>query len=258
MTPWSLKNRLVARSLEREWEEKLRQVEEIDRAYERWHGEQTVSLSDADRDELEALVENIPQIWHLPTTTAADRKQILRILIRNVVLDQKRESGLVWVKVIWQTGATSEHWIRRSVHSYRQHSTLDHLQQRIRELNAESKMDAELAVILNREGFVPARNKSFSSGSIYLLRKQWNIPTVKINGSEENPDRWVDGSYSVRGVAKLLGISEQTVFKWLRNGCLKGQQLAKGMPWKVKLSQKQLAAPSPKIRRMKRSKKEAS
>jgi Recombinase zinc beta ribbon domain/Recombinase/Phage antirepressor protein KilAC domain len=251
-------NRLVARSLERQWEEKLRQAEEIDRAYERWRAEQTVSVSDADRSELETLAENVPQIWHAPTTTAADRKQILRILIRNVVLDQKRESGLVWVKVIWQTGATSEHWIRRSVHSYGQHSTLNHLQQRIRELNAENKMDAEIAEILNQEGFLPARNKSFSSAGVYLLRKRWNIPTVKINGSEENPERWPDGSYSVRGVAKLLGITEQTVFKWLHNGRLTGRQLAKGMPWQVKLSQKRLAALSIKTRRIKRSKKEAS
>jgi DNA invertase Pin-like site-specific DNA recombinase len=251
-------NRLVARSLERQWEERLRRAEEIDRAYERWRAEQTLSLSDADRNELAVLADNVPQIWRAPTTTAADRKQILRILIRNVVLDQKRENGLVWAKVIWQTGATSEHRIRRSVHSYRHHSDLNHLQQRIRELNAESKMDAEIAAILNRDGFAPARNKSFSSASIYLLRKQWNIPTVKINGSEENPERWPDGSYSVKGVAKQFGVTEQTIFKWLRNGRLTGEQLAKGMPWRIRLSKKRLAELSRKIRRIRRSKKEAS
>jgi hypothetical protein len=119
-------------------------------------------------------------------------------------------------------------------------------------------MDAEIAAVLNREGFAPARNKSFSSASIYLLRKQWNIPTVKINGSEENPERWPDGSYSVKGVAKQFGVTEQTVFKWLRNGCLTGEQLAKGMPWRIRLSKKRLAELSRKIRRIKRSKKEAS
>ena len=251
-------NRLVARSLEQQWEEKLRQVEEIDRAYEHWRTEQTVSLTDVDRGELEALAKNTPQIWRAPTTTAADRKQILRILIRNVVLDKKREDGLVWIRVIWQTGATSEHWIRRSVQSYRQHADLDNLRRRIRELNAANKMDGEIAAILNQEGFVSARGKSFSGGVIYLLRKQWNIATVKINGSDENPDRWPDGSYSVRGAAEALGINEQTVFDWLRKGRLTGQQLAKGMPWRVRLPQKRLAELSRQIRRIKRSKKEVS
>jgi DNA invertase Pin-like site-specific DNA recombinase len=251
-------NRLVARSLERQWEEKLRQAEEIDRAHERWRAEQTVSLSDADRSELGVLAENTPRIWHSPTTTVTDRKQILRLLIRNVVLDQRRESGMVWIKVIWQTGATSEHAVRRAVHSYRQHSDLNHLQQRIRELNAANKMDAEIAAILNNEGFLPARKRTFSGADIYLLRKRWSVSTVKINGSKENPDRWPDGSYSAKGAAKLLGITEQTVFKWLHNGRLTGQQLAKGMPWRVRLPRKRLAELSKKIRRITRSKKEAS
>jgi DNA invertase Pin-like site-specific DNA recombinase len=251
-------NRLVARSLERQWEERLRHSEEIEHAYERWRSQQAISITEADRNELAALADNVPQIWHASTTTAADRKQILRILIRNVVLDQKRALGLVWIKVIWQTGATSEHSVRRSVQSYRQHSDLSRLRQRIGELNAESKMDAEIATILNREGFVPARGQSFSGESIFCLRKQWNIRTVKINGSGENPDRWPDGSYSVRGAAEALGITGQTVFKWLRKGRLVGEQLAKGMPWQISLSKKRIAELSGQVRRAKRSKKEAS
>jgi hypothetical protein len=181
----------------------------------------------------------------------------LRILVRSVVLDQKREHGLVWIKINWQTGAASEHWIRRSVQSYRQHADLDRLQRRVRELNAANKMDAEIARILNHEGFVPARGKSFTGENVFCLRRQWNIPTVKINGCDENPDRWPDGSYSIRGAAKALGVTEQTVFKWLRKGHLAGQQLAKGMPWQVELSRKRIAELSKQIGRMKRSRKEA-
>jgi DNA invertase Pin-like site-specific DNA recombinase len=250
-------NRLVARSLERQWEDKLRQSEGIEHAYERWRSEQAVLITDADRNELEALADGVPKIWNAPTTTAADRKQILRILIRNVTLDQKRDRGLVWIKVVWQTGATSEHYVRRSVQSYRQHADLGRLRQRIDELNAERKMDAEIATILNREGFVPARGTSFSSESIFCLRKQWNIPTVKINGSDENPDRWPDGTYSVRGAAEALGITEQTVFKWLSRGRLIGRQLAKGMPWQISVSKKRIVELSAQVRRTKRSKKEA-
>src|SRR5438067_13941872 len=66
---------------------------------------------------------------------------------------------------------------------------------------------------------------------VHLLRKRWRIPTVKINGTAANPSRWPDGSYSVQGVATILGITPQTIFKWLRKGRLAGRQLAKGMPW---------------------------
>ena len=53
---------------------------------------------------------------------------------------------------------------------------------------------------------------------------------------------WPDGSYSVQGVATILGITPQTIFKWLRKGRLAGRQLAKGMPWQISLSPKQVEA----------------
>ena len=105
-------NRLVARSLERQWEEKLREVEATDQAYQSWRSEQILSLSDADREALLAMGEDLPKVWNAATTTAADCKQILRFLVRDVVLNQKREQGQIWIKIIWATGALSEHAMR--------------------------------------------------------------------------------------------------------------------------------------------------
>jgi hypothetical protein len=65
------------------------------------------------------LGENLPRIWHAVTTAAADRKRILRFVVREVVLDQRRAQGQVWLKIVWQTGATSEHCLQRRVHTYR-------------------------------------------------------------------------------------------------------------------------------------------
>ena len=59
------------------------------------------------------------------TTTAADRKRILRFVIREVILDQKRITGHVWLKILWQTGATSEHAVQRRVHTYKDYADLD-------------------------------------------------------------------------------------------------------------------------------------
>ena len=230
-------NRLVARSLERLWEEKLRRVEEIEREYETWRHAQAVSISDADRAEILALGEHLPQVWHAPTTTAADRKQILRLVIKEVALDQKRQQGLVWMRIVWQTGAASEHWMRRRVQSYAQHADLDQLRERVRELNVSQKMDAEIAAVLNAEGLCSAHGPTFSGEVVHLLRKKWGIPTVKINGTTANPNRWPDGSFSVQGAAEILGITSQTVFDWLRKGWLSGRQLAKGMPWQILLSE---------------------
>src|SRR5258708_33436698 len=82
-------NRLVARSLERQWEEKLRDVEATEQAFQRWRSQQSLDLSEADREALLAMGEDMPKIWHAATTTATDRKQILRFLISDVMFDQK-------------------------------------------------------------------------------------------------------------------------------------------------------------------------
>ena len=60
-------NRLVARSLERAWEERLRIVEQVEAEYERWRREQPLALGDAERAEILAVGENITDVWHAPT-----------------------------------------------------------------------------------------------------------------------------------------------------------------------------------------------
>jgi hypothetical protein len=249
---------LSAISLERAWEDKLRAVETIEQEYARWHSEESVILSDADRAALQTLGENLPQIWRAPTTSAADRKRILRFIVHEVALDQKRERGQVWLKIVWQTGATSEHRLQRRVHTYRDYIDLDRLRQRILELNTAGKMDKEIAAILNQESFVAARGCEFKGENVWLLRKRWNIPTVKINGDSANPMRWPDGTFSVRGAAAALGVTTQTVFDYLARGLLAGHQLTKGQPWQVELTDEQMTRLRARVRHTKRSKKEAS
>jgi len=251
-------NRLVARSLERVWEERLRRVEQIEQEYDAWRRQQTAAISNSEREQILALGEDLPQLWHAASTTAADRKQIVRLVIKEVTLDQKRRRGYVWIRIIWQTGAASEHWLQRRVQSYAQHADQDRVQQRIVELNAHRKMDHEIAAILNEEGFRTAHGPPFSGNMIHVLRTKWGIPTVKINGNATNPPQWPDGTYSVQGAAEAIGITPQIIFDWLRKGRLSGEQLAKGMPWRIFLSPEQAAVLAKQVRRTNRPITEAS
>ena len=251
-------NRLVARSLERQWEEKLRAVEATEQAYQGWRSQQISTLSDADREALLAMGKELPKVWNAATTEAADRKQILRFLVREVILDQKREPGQVVMRIGWATGALSEHRLRRNVQAYDGYAQLPDLERRIRELNAGQKLDAEIAGILNQEGFISARGLPFSSDLVHMLRHRWAIPTVKINGKDCNPPRWSSGAYSVQGAAAVLGVTAQTVFKWIGRGRLKGRQLKKGMPWQIELEDEQVEALKAMIQRKSLPRKRAS
>jgi DNA invertase Pin-like site-specific DNA recombinase len=251
-------NRLVARSLERVWEEKLRAADAIEQDYERWRSDEPLVLSEPDRHALQRMGEDLPGIWRSPSTTSADRKAILRLVICEVILDQKRLRGQVWLRILWQTGATSDHSLQRRTHAYRNYIDVDRLRQRVTELNAAGKMDKEIAATLNEEGFVAARGCAFKGGNVWLLRTRWGVPTVKINGKSANPEQWPDGSFSVQGAADALGVTSQTIFDYLAHGFLEGRQLTKGQPWQIELSDQQIATLRARVSRTRRSKKEAS
>jgi DNA invertase Pin-like site-specific DNA recombinase len=249
-------NRLVARSLEALWEEKLREAERIEQEYERWKVEQAAVLDTEDRARITTLGIDLPQLWE--NLGNADRKTMLRLVIDQVVLDQRRAKGMVWMRIVWQTGATTEHWIKRRTAAYTEAAQVDLIEQRIRELNAAGLMDAAIATTLNAEGLLNCRGGAFTNETVHLLRQRWNIRTVKLNGVDFNPARWPDGSYSIHGAAKALGITEQTVFKWLKKGRLQGRQLTKGQPWQVDLTEQQITQFRVLVPRISPSRRKAS
>jgi DNA invertase Pin-like site-specific DNA recombinase len=251
-------NRLVARTLELLWEEKLRAAEAIEKDYEQWRLQEPLVLSDADRAALRALGENLPGIWRAPTTSAADRKRILRFVIREVMLDQKRVRGQVSINILWQTGALTEHAMRRRVHCYDDYDNVETLRRRVSELNRSGKMDREIAAALNCEGFVAARGRPFQGETIWLLRKRWGLKTVKINGTDANPARWPDGTYSIQGAAAALGATPQTIFKYLKRRLLNGRQSTKGQPWQIDLTDDQILQLRTRLQRMRRPTMRAS
>jgi DNA invertase Pin-like site-specific DNA recombinase len=232
-------HRLVARTLERNWEERLREVEKVEQDYETWLQQNRLQLTEGDRRDILALGEDLPKVWSAPSTTAADRKQILRLVIKEVIVDRSRARGKAWFQINWQTGAISEHWFIRPVLNYDEYVDLEALEQRVRELLTEKKKDGEIAEILNAEGFRTARRELFKSTTIYSLRRRWNLPASRTNGFY--PTRWEDGTYSVPGVAAVLGVSRETIHNWRRAGRLQGHQEGKRMPWKIVLTDEQIA-----------------
>lgn len=248
-------NRLVARTLERAWEAKLRALEQTGQQAEAQRRAERLVLTAADRDAILALASDLPVLWQAASTTAAERKRLLRLLVKEVIVDQQRARGQVWFQLNWQTGACTEHWLRRRVQGYAQHADGEQLQQRLQALNGEAKLDAEIAAILTAEGFRTTRGGVFSGPLVWRLRQQWGIATVN---PASNPERWPDGSYSVQSAAAVVGVYPGTVFQWLRRGVLTGHQIGKGLPWKIPLTDERIAELRAYVVRARRSRRKAS
>jgi hypothetical protein len=252
-------HRLVARTLERQWELALRAIEQVEQEYERWRRQRMVAVTAEHRAALLALGEDFPTLWHAPTTRPADRKRLLRLVIREVHLDRHRARGRVWLRITWQTGAGTEHWLQRRVLGYDQHAELERLEQRVRALHAAGHVDRAIAAALNAEGFQTAHGRPFNGRAVWFLRRAWGLPPVATLTSVEvtGPARLC----SAEEVARLVGVYPTTIYKWLRTGRLRGAQVRAGLPWHVVLEPESVAtlrAYVARARRVKRCKKEAS
>jgi len=105
---------------------------------------------------------------------------MLRLVIREVIVDSKRVGGQVWVQINWQRGPRNSSGTNAGVSSYAVFSGTQALEQRVRELNAAGLMDAQIAATLEREGYqTPGLIHPITSKIICHLRAKWQIPTVK-------------------------------------------------------------------------------
>jgi len=98
-------NRLVARTLEARWEAKLTELAEAEEALQA-AGDMLPPLPS--RAELERLASDLPALWHAPTTSAKDRKRLLRKLIADITLLPEPDRSKVRIGIRWHTGAVDE------------------------------------------------------------------------------------------------------------------------------------------------------
>jgi hypothetical protein len=144
-------NRLVARTLETQWAEKLRAVERVERDYAAWNKATGTAITAQERAEIGAIGTDLPGVWDAETTTPADRKHLLRLVVKAVIVDQPRQRGKVWLAINWQSGARTVHEIDRLRVSDRAHGSAERLQARLGQLHAERRTDAQVAALLHAE-----------------------------------------------------------------------------------------------------------
>jgi DNA invertase Pin-like site-specific DNA recombinase len=163
-------NRLVARTLEQRWEESLRAQSALQEEYDRFLRDQPRQLSAGEQARVRALADDLPALWHSPQTTAADRKEIIRLLVERVVVHVRADSAQVGADIVWRGGATTSHVLVRSVSRYESLGNFEAFLVRVRQLRGEGLTIREVAERLNEEGFRPARSrKGYTATSLRKL-----------------------------------------------------------------------------------------
>jgi DNA invertase Pin-like site-specific DNA recombinase len=219
-------NRLVARELERRWEEALHGQRRLEEDYERFCGSQPAALSAAEREQIRSLARDLPELWHAATTTAAERQRLVRFLVERVVVDVQGTTDQVAVAIHWVGGSVSRHALARAVQRYDQLADYARLGTRIAELRAEGQSMAAVAQCLNREGFhPPKRAERFTAAMVagFLAKGGRSGPRPRALSAAGLLRK---GEWLLSDLARELGMPAATLHRWRKVGWVQARKLA--------------------------------
>jgi DNA invertase Pin-like site-specific DNA recombinase len=216
-------NRLVARHLEREWEEQLAAQLRREEEYRRFREVQPRGLSAEERAAIRQLAADIPALWQAPTTTAAERKEIVRQVVRRVVVAVQGESERVEVTIEWVGGTQTMGAIVRPVARFSQLSYYAPLRAQVAAWAAAGVPSAEMARRLNAAGYRPPKRCARFTGPIVqdLLRQ---VQRRETHAPPPCPGSLPGDEWWLGDLARTLGMPPVTLYHWLRRGWLTARQ----------------------------------
>ena len=216
--------RLVARELEARWNAALAGVAEIESRLAQIDAAAT-TRPPADRAALMALAHDLPAAWNAPSTTERTKQRLTRILIQEVVIDQKDEAKEVVVTIHWTGGRHTELRVSRiSTGRYPEDRHPSPVEV-IRNLGGQWP-DRELAVTMNRMRCRSTEGGTWTAIRVRELRERMGIAPFDPAHSREK-------TISVDETARRLQICVGSVLRLIREGTLPAKQLMPSAPWQI-------------------------
>jgi DNA invertase Pin-like site-specific DNA recombinase len=223
-------NRLVARGLERAWEESLKALEAAKAELTRRENECPRMLSSEERDHIGTLGPDLETVWRAATTTARDRKELLGTLLEEVIIKVDRDKSTANLTLRWKGGALTEIDLALSHKRQAAVRTDEDTVALVRRL-AMHYPDTVIAGILNRQRRRTAKGHRFEGNRVATLRTNWKIPCfVPKNDVAEGE------LMTIKSAAIALGVAPSTIHRLLNDGIIAGEQITLGAPWRIRLT----------------------
>jgi DNA invertase Pin-like site-specific DNA recombinase len=206
-------NRLVADSLEADWNDALRTLQAAHDEYENATGANAGALTDAHRARIRALAADFPALWSDPATPQRERKRMARLLVADVTLVK---TDRIHLHVRLRGGQTQSLTIPIPPKAWQARQTdPDALAELDRLLDDHT--DAQTAELLNRRGHRSGEGKPFTARIVLDLRGSSNLPS--------HADRLrAKGLLTIAEIAERLGVHTSTIKAWHRAGLLTSHQ----------------------------------
>jgi len=224
-------NRLVARGLEAEWENRLRDLAAAEAELRRREQQRPRALTPEQLQRLETLAGDLRQVWSATTTTDRDRKELLRTLLEEVIFNLKRAEGRAHLTLRWRGGAITTLDVPVPRFQPMGPRTDEDTISLLRRL-AALYPDEVIAGILNRQGRRTAMGERFTANQVGSLRRYRDIPRFQAP-AEPPPGELV----TIRKAAQILGMNTSSIHRWLADGFIAGEQVTPGAPWQIRITE---------------------
>jgi DNA invertase Pin-like site-specific DNA recombinase len=223
-------NRLVARGLETEWENRLRNLAASETELRRREQQRPNPIGPEQLKRIQMLGSDIRQVWTAPAITDRDRKELLRTLLEEVILNLQRAEGHAHLTLRWRGGAITMLDIAVPRFKPMGPRTDEDTISLLRRL-AALYPDEVIAGILNRQGRKTASGERFTANQVGSLRRYRNIP--RFQPAAEPPTGEL---VSIRKAAQILGMNTSSIHRWLADGFIAGEQVTPGAPWQIRIT----------------------
>ena len=203
-------NRLVADSLEAEWNEKLRLVNQAQEEYERQRQVTRMELSEQQKVEIAALANDFPKLWNSPQTPQRERKRMVRLLIEDVTLCDGKE---VTAHVRFKGGTVTTLRLPHPKTAAELYTTSPDVVATIDRLLDENT-DLEIAQFLNAQGKLTGKGNEFDVAAVQRVRLGYALKSLYERLREK-------GMLTKEELAKKLQVSATTIKSWNNQGLLR-------------------------------------
>src|SRR5215831_7028563 len=164
-------NRLVADSLEADWNNKLRAVKAAQEEYEQQRQKDRSVISEQQRSSIVALARDFPQLWQNPKTPDRDRKRLVRLLLEDVTLIRNNE---ITAHVRFKGGMTRSLTVPLSLNAWQQRITPPEIVTEVDRL-LDHNTYLQIASLLNDRGLHSGDNHRFTSQIVARIRRRYGL-----------------------------------------------------------------------------------
>lgn len=218
------RNRLVAEELEKRWNIKLEELEQV-RKQLLAYSEKKQVLTEKEEKIILQLGENFSSVWQSEHCSPMIKKKIIKTVIKEIIVTYEDKVDELRFVIHWQGGSHTEFTMPKPKSGAFQTTNKDDIE--IIQKMSVRYGDDSIARVLNKLGRKTGKGNRWNETRVKSCRRRDGITGQK--RTKKDPDLLSLGQSS-----RYLSVGHSTIAKLVDNGKIEKNQIVPWAPWEIK------------------------